>query len=191
MYGEQELPRSPRVPPALYVWAVCAGVLIGPSLLVWLVRLLALATHCGPGPDPCGGMILGIPMRDTLGLASAFGSDQALGLAIAFAAAIAALWLRRPLLACLSVLILPICAVELPALAVDLSTYGACQVSEDGPLPCALWGADVGPIFHRTALAAATFYDTVPYATALALMVAVIGYAFLRPRPAGRHSPQA
>jgi hypothetical protein len=52
---------------------VFATLLLGPSLLVFLVRLAALGMGCEPGPDFCRGMALGAGLRDALGLAGSSG----------------------------------------------------------------------------------------------------------------------
>jgi len=45
--------------PSLRPWALCVAVMIGPSLLVWTVRLGALFAGCAPGPGLCHGVPLG------------------------------------------------------------------------------------------------------------------------------------
>src|SRR5215469_5155710 len=140
-------------PYAFCVWCLCAALLVGPSLLVWFVRLAALADKCGPGPDLCRGMSLGGGLRDTLALSWVIGSNTLLVLFIAFAAAIAALSKRRPLLAALTLLMMPIAAVALPTIAVIVSEYSGCQVNEDGIGDCTLWGAQMGMSFHEAAVA--------------------------------------
>jgi hypothetical protein len=183
MEGWEEEEEERRVMPyALCVWSICAVLLLGPSVLVWIVRLAALAGSCGPGPDLCRGMSLGGGLRDTLSLSWFIGSNTFLGLIIAFAAAVAALSKRRPLLAALSLLLMPISAVALPTLAVLASTYSGCQVNEDGIGDCTLWGAKMGMSFHEAAVASSALYDTVPYSFALALMVGALGFVFFRPR---------
>jgi hypothetical protein len=168
----------------LCVWFLCAAILLGPSLLVWAVRGTALAMSCAPGPALCRGMTLGGGLRDTLDFAWLVSLNGLLSLAIAFAAAIVALALRRPLLAALSPLVLPLAALAFPALAVFASTYDGCQVNEDGIGDCSLWGAHMGMTFHHAAQASQTLYDIVPYSFALALMVGFIGFLFFRPLPA-------
>jgi hypothetical protein len=181
---EAESP-APKHSLPLCAWALCAAVLLGPSILVWFVRGSALAMGCAPGPALCRGMELGGGLRDTLELAWLVGLNALFALAIAFAAAVLALTLRRPLLAALSPLVLPLAALAFPALAVYASTYSGCQVDEDGIGDCALWGAHMGMTFHRAAQASATLYDIVPYSFALALMVGFIGFLFFRPSPNG------
>src|SRR5262249_40226756 len=101
---------------ALLAWILCTVVLIGPSLLVWLVRGVAYAYQCSPGPAPCHGMTLGGGLRDTLQLAWFAGTNTTLSLAIALVAAIAGLMERRPILGALSMLVLPLLALWLPTL---------------------------------------------------------------------------
>lgn len=174
-------PPAPAIPYALCVWAVCVALLVGPSALVWFVRIAALATGCAPGPGLCRGMSLGGGLRDSLALAWMIGSDTLLCLVIAFAAAVAALTLRKPLMAAMSLLLLPIAAVTLPTLAVVASNYPGCQVNEDGIGDCTLWGANMGMSFHNAAVASGALYDMVPFNFALTLMVAAIGFIFFRP----------
>lgn len=176
-------PPAPGVPYALCVWGVCVALLVGPSVLVWFVRITALAVGCAPGPGLCRGMSLGGGLRDALALAWTIGSDTLLGLVIAFAAAVAALTLRKPLMAAMSLLLLPIAAVTLPTLAVVASNYSGCEVNEDGIGDCLLWGAKMGMSFHNAAVASSALYDMVPFSFALTLMVAAIGFIFFRPRP--------
>ena len=183
MHSFDEAPKAaPALPYAFCVWVLCAVLLVGPSLLVWCVRAAALEAGCAPGPGLCRGMMLGGGLRDTLSLAWIIGMEPLAGLAIALTAAIAALCLRRPLLAALSLLVLPIAAVALPTLAVIESVHRGCQIDEDGVGDCQLWGAKMGMSFHSAALAPAGLYDIVPYSFALALMVAAVGFVFLRPR---------
>ncbi len=184
MDGWDEEEELQGMPYALCVWCVCAALLLGPSILVWIVRLAAMAGSCGPGPDLCRGMSLGGGLRDTLSLSWVLGSNTFVALVIALAAAVAALSKRRPLLAALSLLLMPIAAVALPTLAVIASTYSGCQVNEDGIGDCMLWGAKMGMSFHEAAVASSALYDTVPYSFALALMVGALGFVFFRPKEA-------
>ncbi|MGB8363410.1 MAG: hypothetical protein ACLQUZ_08775 [Rhizomicrobium sp.] len=185
MHSFDEVPSpAPTMPYALCIWAVCLALLVGPSVLVWSVRTTALANGCAPGPQLCRGMTMGAGLRDTLQLAWLLGSNALMALAIAFAAAVAALSVRRPLMAALGLLVLPLAAVLLPTLAVITSSYGGCQVNEDGIGDCLLWGAKMGMSFHTAATASAALYDTAPFTFALALMVAAVGFIFFRPRPA-------
>ena len=175
---------APKPPYALCVWSLCAALLVGPSLLVWAVRLAALLSGCGPGPDPCRGMALGGGLRDTLAFSWLIGSNTFLALVIALVSAVAALSMRKPLMAAMGLLLLPIAAVALPTLAVLVTTYDGCQVNEDGIGDCTLWGARMGMSFHQAAVATSALYDTVPYSFALALMVGAVGLIFFRPNGA-------
>lgn len=170
----------PSLPYPICLWALGAGLLIGPSVLVWIVRLAALG--CEPGPGLCHGLALGGGLRDTLALAWVIGSNTFLALVIALGSAVLALSVRRPLMASMGLLLLPIAAVALPSLAVVLSTYAGCQINEDGIGDCVLWGAKMGMSFHEAAVASSALYDTVPYSFALALMVGTIGFVFFRPK---------
>ena len=180
---------EPRVMPyAFCVWCICAALLLGPSLLVWFVRGAALVGQCGPGPGLCRGMSLGGGLRDTLALSWVIGANPILGLLIGFVAAVAALSKRRPLLAALTALLMPIAAVVLPALAVIASKYSGCEINEDGIGDCTLWGAKMGMSFHEAATASSAIYDMGPYIFAIALMVGALGFVFFRPKEAPRMS---
>ncbi|HWU24812.1 MAG TPA: hypothetical protein VN154_00285, partial [Rhizomicrobium sp.] len=146
----------------------------------------ALAGGCEPGPDLCHGMSLGNGLRDTLALSWFIGANTFLALLIAFLGAVVALSKRRPLLAALGLLLMPIAAVALPTLAVFASKYSGCEVNEDGVGDCMLWGAKMGMSFHQAATASAALYDTVPYSVALALMVGALGLVFFRPKEVRR-----
>ena len=179
-----EVPREK--PYAMGAWSICALLLLGPSLLVWTVRLAALAGGCQPGPDLCHGMSLGNGLRDTLALSWFIGANTFLALLIAFIAAVAALSKRRPMLASVGLLLMPIAAVALPTLVVFVSKYAGCEINEDGVGDCVLWGAKMGMSFHEAAAASSALYDTVPYSVALALMVAALGLVFFRPKEVRR-----
>jgi hypothetical protein len=175
-------PPAPRMPYALCLWTLCAAVLLGPSVLVWVVRLSALFAGCQPGPGVCHGIPLGGGLRDTLALSWLIGSNCFLALVIALVSAVAALSVRRPLMAAMGLLLLPIAAVLLPTLAVAATTYNGCQVNEDGIGDCLLWGANMGMSFHNAAAASQALYEAMPYNFALALMVGAIGFVFFRPK---------
>jgi hypothetical protein len=178
---ETEQPvHDPRI--AMRAWFVCAAVLLGPSLLVWAIRGAALAFSCTPGTGVCHG--LGEGLRAALNIAWFVGDNTFIALMIGFAASIAALFARRPLLAGLSVLLLPLGALMLPKYAVALSTYKGCAVNDAGIGDCLLWGSHMGMSFHRAALVPGLIYDIFPYSFALAMMVGVIGFIFCRRRDA-------
>ncbi|HUO91686.1 MAG TPA: hypothetical protein VMU22_02140 [Rhizomicrobium sp.] len=184
-FNYEESVGNPRsVSAALCFWGLCAALLLGPSLLVWVVRGAALFAHCDPGPGLCRGVALGGGLRDTLALAWFIGANTFLALVIALVSAALALSLRRPLMAAMGLLLLPIAAVVLPSLAVAFSSYAGCQVNEDGIGDCVLWGAKMGMSFHDAAIASSALYDMVPYSFALALMVGAVGFVFFRPKDA-------
>lgn len=182
MHAFDEAPPESRVSYALCLWWLCAALLVGPSLLVWFVRITALAAHCAPGPHLCHSMPLGGGLRDTLALSWLIGSSTFLILFLGLVSAVAALALRRPLMASLGLLVLTICAVILPVAAVSASAYPGCQINEDGIGDCVLWGAHMGMSFHEAAIVSADLGDTMPYSFALALMVGAVGFVFCRPR---------
>jgi hypothetical protein len=180
---ERGAPNRHARPHALSVWYLCATLLLGPSVLVWLVRLTVLGMGCAPGPGLCRSVAVGGGLRDTLELAWFIGSNSLASLAIAFAAAIVALRLRRPLMASLSLMILPLAALVLPTLAVYTALYSGCEANEAGVGDCVLWGAQMGMSFHRAAMAPWIIYGIVPYSFALAMVIGAIGLLFFRPRP--------
>lgn len=188
MGWDEGVPDPETRPRASSVWWFCATLLLGPSLLVWLVRLSALGMGCEPGPDLCRNIAIGGGLRDTLDLAWLIGSNSLASLGIAFAAAIVALRLRRPLLASLSLMILPLAALVLPTLAVSTALYSGCEANEAGVGDCVLWGARMGMSFHSAALAPWIVYGVVPYSFTLALMVGAIGLLFFRQRPAANNT---
>lgn len=169
-------------------WLVCVALLVVPSVLVWFVRGAAMAMSCDPTPDLCRGMALGGGMRDTLELAWFVGLDTLLCVGIAFLAAIAALKARRPLLAALSMLLLPILALGLPAFAIYTVTTADCMPNEAGVGQCLLWGAKLGMSAHDAILAENALFDLVPYTFSLALMVGMVGFLFFRPRRRSAHA---
>jgi hypothetical protein len=173
-------PPPPKRHGAIGVWLACTALLLAPSLLVWIVRGVAMAAQCVPGPDLCRGMTLGGGLRDTLDLSWILGSDMLLLVLISLVAAVAALCARRPLLAGLSLLLLPIAAVLLPIFAVSFSRFDGCQVNESGVGDCVLWGAHMGMSMHQAAIANGALLDMAPYSIALALMVGAIGFLFFR-----------
>ena len=96
MRGEETAHERPNV--ALIIWALCLGVLLGPSLLVWIIRGVGFAAQCAPGPDPCRGMALGGGLRDALSLAWSVGTDTLLTVALTTIAAVACFADRRRIL---------------------------------------------------------------------------------------------
>jgi hypothetical protein len=175
-------PPPPRRTGALRVWALATALLTLPAVLVWAVRGAAYGLRCQPGPAACGGLPLGLALRHALDVAWFIGADSLLGIALAFAAALAALWARRPLLAALSMLLLPIAAVLLPTFAVYASLYNGCDVNEAGVGNCTLWGTRMGMSFHHAAMAQWLIYGFAPYTFAMALMIGIIGVLFFRER---------
>ena len=168
----------------LKLWAACSLVLLAPSLLVWLLRGAAFAAQCDPGPQLCRGIALGAGLRETLTLAWLAGGNSFLLMLAASAAALAAILARRPLLAALSLLFLPLAMVILPMAAVYSARYPGCSVSEYGVGDCALWGANMGQSFHAAASVVWQIYGLAPYAFALALMLGLFGCLVMRPKPA-------
>jgi hypothetical protein len=126
--------------------------------------------------------------RGALDCAWAVGSHSRLVLMIAFIAAVAALAVRRPLLAGFSLLVLPLSATLLPMLAVSSARYSGCSIGDAEVERCALWGVDMGRTFHHAVMAPWQIYEMTPYSVALALMIAAVGFIFLRPRGRRAHA---
>jgi len=166
---------------SLRAWAFCVAVLVGPSVLVWAVRLTALFGGCNPGPAPCHGVALGAGLRDALGLAFLVASNSWLLIGLSLAATLIAFRACRPLLGTLSLLSLPI-------LAVLASRYRGCSAETIGS--CQLWGAGMGFTFRDAAAAREVLYSIVPYTFALTVMLGIIGFCFARPKlPAEAMAP--
>jgi len=170
------------------IWAACIAVLMGPALLAWAVRLVALVAKCAPGPDACRGMTLGGGLRDALALTWLVNSNTLLLLGIALVATIAAFVMRRPLTAALTFLLLPLAALIVPMAVVFVSMYPGCTVSEAGIGSCTLWGAEMGMSFHAAAGVQWQIYGFVPYSFAIALMLGVVGLFLMRPREITGHA---
>jgi hypothetical protein len=178
----QEFTRE-KPPVALMVWALCIAVLLGPAVLVWIVRGVGFAAQCAPGPDSCRGIPLGGGLRDALSLAWGVGTDVLLMMVLALIAAVACFAARRPLAGAVCLVLLPIVTPVLPMLAVFVSRYDGCEINPDGIGTCILWGAKMGRSFHTAATIPDMIYGFVPYSFALALMVSLLGWFLARPKP--------
>ena len=178
----QEFTRE-KPPVALIVWALCIAVLLGPAVLVWIVRGVGFAAQCAPGPDPCRGIALGGGLRDALSLAWGVGTDVLLMMVLALIASVACFAARRPLSGAVCLVLLPIVTPVLPMLAVFVSRYDGCEINPDGIGTCILWGAKMGRSFHTAATIPDMIYGFVPYSFALALMVSLLGWFLARPKP--------
>ena len=184
MKGEETARDRPHV--ALIIWALCLGVLLGPSALVWFIRGVGFAAQCAPGPDLCRGMALGGGLRDALSLAWSVGTDILLTVALTTVAAVACFADRRRASATLCLIFLPILPAVLPTLAVYVSKFDGCAINPDGIGTCVLWGARMGRSFHTAATVPDMIYGVVPYTFALALMIGVLGWFLTRSRPPPR-----
>lgn len=182
MHAFEDPPPPPKKRFAFRVWLICAAVLLVPSLIVWSVRGLGFALHCVPGPGMCGNLPVGMALRQTLNVAWFLPMQPFIAVSMGFVAALAAMLSRRPLLAALSMLVLPSASLALPTMAVYFSMYPDCSISETGIGDCALWGDHMGMAFHRAAMAPGMIDDFMPYVFALAVMIAIIAFAFFRPR---------
>ena len=167
---------------AITIWAVCVALLLGPCALVWIVRGVAYAAQCQPGPELCRGMALGGGLRDALALAWSVSTTSFFLIAVSITATLAAFTARRPLLGTLSLLLLPILALVLPMVAVLTARYGDCAVNSDGIGNCTLWGAQMGMNFHTAASVPDIVYGLMPFTFALTLMLGLLGWFFARPR---------
>jgi hypothetical protein len=163
------------------VWGTCIALLVVPALLVWIVRGSAYAMSCDPTPSLCHGLALGGGMRDALDLSWFIGLDTLLCIGIAFVASLAMLKARHPLVAALSMLLLPVVALALPALAVFTAWNADCMPNEEAVGDCLLWGAKLGLSAHNAVQAEYAIFGMAPYTFALALMIGVIGFLFFRP----------
>jgi hypothetical protein len=172
-----------KPPTALIIWALAIAVLLGPSLLVWIVRAVGFAAHCAPGPQLCRGMTLGGGLRDALSLAWWVGADAPLVILLSTVAAVACFAAHRPVSGAMSLLLLPLLPSLLPMFAVYVSRFDDCDISPDGIGNCVLWGARMGRSFHTAATVPDMIYGFVPYSFALALMLSLLGWFLARPRP--------
>ncbi|HWA91906.1 MAG TPA: hypothetical protein VG889_17840 [Rhizomicrobium sp.] len=172
-----------KPPLALIVFTLCVAVLLGPSLLVWIVRGVGFAAQCAPGAELCRGMQLGGGLRDALALAWSVGTDILLTIVLSVIAAVACFAARRPLMGALALVLLPILTPVLPMLAVYVSRYDGCEINPDGIGTCMLWGARMGRSFHTAATVPDMIYGFVPYSFAVALVVSIIGWFLSRPKP--------
>lgn len=172
-------------------WALCVAVLIGPAMLVWFVRIVALAAGCAPGPALCRGLPIGAGLRDALNLSWAMSNNSLFLIGVSILATLLAFRAWRPLLGTLTLLVLPVLSMLLPLLAVLASRYADCPVSSDGIGSCQLWGAAMGVSFHNAAVARDTIYNVVPYTFALTVMLGVLGFCFARPKAPPPEHPMA
>lgn len=166
----------------LKIWAGCVVFMLAPSLMVWIVRAVAMAARCSPGPQLCHGIALGGGLRDALDLAWTVGDNSMFLITVSLIATIAGLLARRPLLAATTLLLLPLAVLMLPMAAVYSAKYAGCYVNDSGIGDCALWGAQMGMSFHAAADVSGQIYGFAPYSFALALMLGLLGWFFARPK---------
>lgn len=192
-FDEDEVPPRPVEEPhtvrgiAHLVWGVCVTVLLAPPLLVWIVRGVAYAAQCAPGPAPCQGMLLGAGLRDTFALSWVLSSNVTATIAIALIATLAGMITKHPLRAAAGLLLLPLAALILPMLAVYLSQYDGCKVGTDVFGECTLWGARMGESFQNAANVPDMVMSFAPYSFAMALMLGVLSWFITRPRSPRRN----
>lgn len=181
MEGTEDI-RQSKKHTALTIWSVCVALLLGPSLLVWIVRGAAYAAQCDPGPQLCRGMSLGGGLHDALNLAWGVSTNPFFLIAVSITATLAAFTARHWLAGTLSLLLLPILALVLPMFAVASARYGDCAVNVDGIGNCTLWGAQMGMSFHTAASVYDILYGLAPFSFSLTLMLGLLGWFFARPR---------
>ncbi len=186
-----DVPEREKPPFGLIVVVLCLTVLLGPSLLVWIIRGVSLAAQCAPGPDLCRGMTLGGGFRDTLSLAWGVGTDTLLVLVLTTIVAVLCFAARRVVTGVLCLVLLPILPLLLPMLAVFISRFDNCEINPDGVGSCTLWGAEMGKSFHVAATVPDMIYGFVPYSFALALMIGIVGWFLARPRPVNSAAQRA
>jgi hypothetical protein len=179
---EEELPKPPETP-SLAPWAIPVAILLGPAVLVWIVRAVGYAAQCAPGPAMCHGIPLGAGLRDALSLSWAVSTNCWFLVGLSIFATLAAFRAYRPMLGTLTLLLLPILSLVLPMIAVLVSRHEDCPVSSDGIGSCQLWGASMGMSFHNAAMARDLVYGIVPYTFALTVMLGLLGFFFAHPRP--------
>jgi hypothetical protein len=173
--------------PSLKPWAIVVAVLVGPSVLVWAVRLTALFAGCAPEAGLCRGMALGAGLRDSLGLAWVVSTNALLLVTLSLAATLIAFRACRPLAGTLSMAVLPILTPMLPILAVLSVRYDGCADAAG----CSLWGASMATTFQAAAAAREVVFGVVPYTFALTVMLGVLGFCFARPKPPPEPHPMA
>ena len=113
--------KKPSTP--LKIWIGCVVFLLGPSLMVWIVRGVAFAARCTPGQQLCHGIALGGGLRDALDLAWTVGDNSLFLITVSLIATVAGLLARRPLLAATTLLLLPLAVLMLPMAAVYSAKY--------------------------------------------------------------------
>lgn len=177
-----DLPEREKPPVALIVFVLCLTILLGPSVLAWIIRGVGFAAQCAPGPDLCRGITLGGGLRDALSLAWGVGTDTLLVLVLTTIMAVSCFAARRVLAGVLCLLVLPVLPSVLPMLAVFVSKFDGCEINADGVGNCTLWGADMGKSFHIAATVPDMVYGFMPYSCALALMIGLIGWFLSRPK---------
>jgi hypothetical protein len=187
---DEDLPATKRSR-AVLVWVACLALLLGPALLVWIVRGVGLAAQCTPGPELCHGIALGGGLRDALLLAWSVGTNTPFLIIVTLVAAVAGMCARRPLLGASTLLLLPLASLMLPIAAVYSAAYEGCAVNEAGIGDCRLWGAQMGMSFHLAANAPWLIYGFAPYSFSLALMLGIVEWFFARERPPGHATARA
>lgn len=166
---------------AVIVWCLCTLALVGPPLLTWLVRGIAYAATCSPGPDACSNLPWGEILRATLSMSWFFSASLVVLVALSLVATLAAFCERRPLVGTLSLFLLPILSLALPMLAVYVSRYDGCEINPDGVGSCVLWGVRMGMSFNTAATVQDKLFDLMPSLAGLTVMVGLLGWFFASP----------
>lgn len=171
---------------AAIIIGLCLAILLGPSLLVWIVRSAGFVAGCATGPEPCHGTSFGWALQASLVLAWSIGTRVVLLIALATITAAACFAIRRPLAGGAALLLLPILPPVLPMFAVYVSRYPGCDINPDGIGLCTFWGTPMGKAFHTAATVPDLIYGFVPYSFAIALIVGVVGWFVTRSRTSAR-----
>lgn len=165
---------------AMWTWLVCAFLLLGPSLIGWVVRLGASAM-CTPGPEPCTAVPFGGIEQILLSAAWAMSNSGIVLLLISVIATLALFVQRKPMEGTISFFLLPIFALALPMLLVFVSKYDGCPINADRIGSCILWGNSMGVSFHTAATVQRRLYDLMPHLAGMTVMLGLLGWFFARP----------
>lgn len=166
---------------AAIIWWCCVVLLVGPPLIAWLMRGIALAASCQPGPTPCVGEAVSLIMRAALSMAWVMTGSSFWLLFFTVIATLANFFQRRPLTGTLTLFLLPLVALTLPLLAVFVSKYDGCAINPDGVGDCILWGTRMGRSFHNAARVQDQLFDIMPTLASLTVMLGILGWFFAHP----------
>lgn len=166
---------------AVWVWAVSSFLLVGPSLLGWLVRLISSAAMCAPGPAPCTVVPFGGILQILLSVSWTMTGSSVVVLMLSLIATLGLFVQHRPMEGTISFFLLPIFALALPMLLVFVSKYDGCAINADNVGSCVLWGNAMGGSFHAAATVQRRLYDLMPHLAGFTVMLGLMGWFFARP----------